>query len=142
MINKPSKKEISKLIPIAAALAVLSVLVVLRIYKCPLDFVFGIPCPLCGITRAFLALLHGDISMAFYYHPLWPVILLAGILYILYLIGIIKASRAVHDAGGCILCVLLILCYVWRHLSGSPVVRIHPDTSLIFRIISLFSKLT
>ena len=142
MINKPSKKEILKLIPAAAALAMLSVLVVLRIYKCPLDFVFGIPCPLCGITRALLSLLDGDISMAFYYHPLWPVILLAAILYVLYLTDIIKTSRAVHDAGGCILCVLLILCYIWRHLSGSPVVRIHPDTSLMGRILSLFSKLS
>lgn len=40
---------------------------------------FGIPCPTCGMTRAYLHLLQGDISGAFKYHPLFwavPIILL------------------------------------------------------------------
>ena len=32
---------------------------------------FGIPCPGCGLTRAFQSLLSGDLRKAFYYHPLW-----------------------------------------------------------------------
>jgi hypothetical protein len=32
------------------------------------------PCPGCGMTRAALALLHGDIARAFTLHPLSPVI--------------------------------------------------------------------
>lgn len=37
---------------------------------CPMAGVLGIPCPGCGLTRATLALLHGDIATAFHFHPL------------------------------------------------------------------------
>ena len=37
---------------------------------CPLAGSFGIPCPGCGLTRATLALLHGDVRAALHYHPL------------------------------------------------------------------------
>ena len=30
-------------------------------YQCPLRFFFGIPCPFCGMTRAFLCVLEGDL---------------------------------------------------------------------------------
>jgi hypothetical protein len=41
---------------------------------CPLAGSVGVPCPGCGLTRATLALLHGDLRMALYYHPLVLVI--------------------------------------------------------------------
>jgi len=37
---------------------------------CPLAGSFGIPCPGCGLTRATLALLHGDVRGALHFHPL------------------------------------------------------------------------
>jgi hypothetical protein len=37
---------------------------------CPLAGSFGIPCPGCGLTRATLALLHGDVRSALRFHPL------------------------------------------------------------------------
>ena len=44
-------------------------------YQCPLRFFFGIPCPFCGMTRAFLCVLEGDLAKSFYFHPLWPIVL-------------------------------------------------------------------
>ena len=38
---------------------------------CPLIYIFDIPCPLCGMTRAHIALLKGDIELAFAYNPLF-----------------------------------------------------------------------
>ncbi|QBO35942.1 DUF2752 domain-containing protein [Periweissella cryptocerci] len=38
--------------------------------------VFGIPCPGCGMTRAFEHLVHGDVVGAFYFHPLFWVAIL------------------------------------------------------------------
>lgn len=32
--------------------------------------VLGIPCPGCGLTRATLALLRGDVALAYHFHPL------------------------------------------------------------------------
>ncbi len=37
---------------------------------CPVAGTFGIPCPGCGLTRATLALLHGDVPSALAFHPL------------------------------------------------------------------------
>lgn len=37
---------------------------------CPMAGTFGVPCPGCGLTRATLALLHGDVRGALAVHPL------------------------------------------------------------------------
>lgn len=38
---------------------------------CIFSNVFGIPCPTCGMTRAYISLLHFDFKHAFFYHPLF-----------------------------------------------------------------------
>lgn len=41
---------------------------------CPIRALTGIPCPGCGLTRAYLCLFRGDLRGALYYHPLfWAV---------------------------------------------------------------------
>lgn len=49
---------------------VFALIVVLRLPFCPMATVLGIPCPGCGLTRATLALLHGDVRGALALHPL------------------------------------------------------------------------
>jgi Protein of unknown function (DUF2752) len=49
---------------------VFAVIVVERLPFCPMATVLGIPCPGCGLTRATLALLHGDVRGALALHPL------------------------------------------------------------------------
>jgi hypothetical protein len=41
---------------------------------CPMASSLGIPCPGCGLTRATLALLHGDVGAALRFHPLVAVL--------------------------------------------------------------------
>ena len=43
----------------------------LGITVCPLRSAFGLSCPGCGMTRAWWALLAGDLQGAFHYHPLF-----------------------------------------------------------------------
>ena len=38
---------------------------------CLLKTLFRIPCPGCGMTRAYVSLLHGDILQAFQWHPMF-----------------------------------------------------------------------
>lgn len=45
--------------------------------RCPLKFLTGLDCPLCGLGRSFLALAWGDASRAWTYNPMGPV--LAGL---------------------------------------------------------------
>jgi hypothetical protein len=42
---------------------------------CPSAALLGIPCPGCGLTRATLALFHGDFAAALRFHPLVPVLM-------------------------------------------------------------------
>jgi hypothetical protein len=38
---------------------------------CPFEYVTGIPCPGCGLTRAYVAFIRGNIVGAVRYHPLF-----------------------------------------------------------------------
>lgn len=38
---------------------------------CPIKYITGISCAGCGMTRAWIALLHFDVNTAFIYHPLF-----------------------------------------------------------------------
>lgn len=52
---------------------------ILKIDICPFKRIFGIPCPSCGMTRAYVSLLKFDVHDAFFYHPLFfsiPIILI------------------------------------------------------------------
>src|SRR5947209_8165926 len=49
---------------------IFATIVGMRLPFCPLAGVLGVPCPGCGLTRATLALLHGDLQSALALHPL------------------------------------------------------------------------
>jgi hypothetical protein len=38
---------------------------------CPMPLMTGVPCPGCGITRAFSLATHGHFAEAYAFHPLW-----------------------------------------------------------------------
>lgn len=55
-------------------LACIGVLLLLIFIGCPLYRFFGITCPCCGVTRAWLAFLGGDPESAFRYHLFFLII--------------------------------------------------------------------
>jgi hypothetical protein len=59
---------------VAAVLLPLLVAVWQRWSLCATAGMFGIPCPGCGLTRATLAALRGDLATAWSLHPLFAVL--------------------------------------------------------------------
>ena len=99
---------------IAAAIVIIALLAYFGFYKCPFRLITGIPCPGCGMTRAFRALFRGDIEAAFYYHPMWPLVVLALILMGLYYLKLIKPSGKMINIAGLIAALGLLICYIVR----------------------------
>jgi hypothetical protein len=61
----------------------------LRVVLCPFRALTGHPCPGCGMTRAFCALMHGELWRAVKLNPFSPLLFLAA------LIAWAKAAAAV-----------------------------------------------
>ena len=62
----------------------MAVVLLLSGLGCPIRFLTGVACPGCGLTRAWLAALSGDIRAALAYHPLFwcaPLALGLAVLY-------------------------------------------------------------
>ena len=61
---------------------------------CPFHWATGLPCPGCGLTRSVVALAHGDLAGALFFHPLGPLVA-AG------LVAAAMSSVVVHTAAPC-----------------------------------------
>lgn len=59
----------------------LLVLLLLGLVPCPVALFLRVPCPGCGMTRATLRLLHGDLAGALAFHPLVLVALPCALLF-------------------------------------------------------------
>ena len=89
---------------------------------CVIKSITGIPCPGCGLTRAYLALLHGDIKGAWNFHPLFWFI---GPLIIF--IFVFREKLQKNKKAQMIICsfslVLIIGVYIYR------MIKLFPDTA-------------
>ena len=97
-------------------------LILLYFYQCPFQLV-GLSCPGCGMTRAFFALLRLDFSSAFYYHPLWPLVIVV----VVYLLSRYFAWFRLSEVNEKRLLVVIVLIFLGVYfyrlfISHSPVV--------------------
>ncbi len=100
---------------------------------CPILYLTGISCAGCGMSRAWLSLLRGDIAGAFAYHPLfWLPVPAAALLFFQR-----RIPRRVFRWGMGIVCVLFVAVYLVRLLwLEDPVVVFQPSKGLIGRLVS------
>ncbi len=109
-------------------------------YKCPFDFLWGVSCPGCGMTRAFLALLlQRDIRAAFYYHPLFPAVIIAAVLLAVHFTGLHRFGRKTKNILLSVFCVLFLIVYVLRLIFCPELISIRPSRGLIFSLLSRLS---
>lgn len=59
-----------RLAPLIPPAVICSLLALVPTTTCLLKLATGLPCPACGMTRASLRLLHGDLRGSFLLHPL------------------------------------------------------------------------
>ena len=105
-----------------------------------MQFFFGIPCALCGLTRAYMSLAAGDVAGAFYYHPLWPLAPAVAGFFMLSYLEVIRPSKKVYNAVIYSSTALLLICFIIRHIMHSPVVKIDFPSSFFGKLITSVFK--
>ena len=97
--------------------------IIVWFWRCPLR-ILGLSCPGCGMTSAFLAVFHMNFRLAFYFHPLWPLVVLIVLYFVLRQLGWFKFSESWEKKLLIIVMAAFILVYLYRLLiSHSPVVE-------------------
>jgi len=98
---------------------------------CPILFFTGIPCMGCGMTRACLALLRLDFSVAFSCHPLY-FLLPALVIFVLFYDKIPKKPRNI-----CLTAIIFLFIIVYLVRLCNPtdtIVKIHLSDGFFYRI--------
>ena len=99
---------------------------------CPIKYITGISCAGCGMSRAWISLLHFNIHDAFMYHPLFflpPVVVIVMLLKSKINIKIYKIFMFTIVAA-------FVIVYMYRMIWGEgDIVVFKPRDSIIWRII-------
>jgi hypothetical protein len=124
-------KDITELVQIVLAILLACIILYITRIGCPIRFLTGICCPGCGITRAILSLLQGDLQKAIYFHPLFWFPFIFVVLW-LYRRHFSAAQTKLFLIAAI---VLYLLVYLVRLTTGSDVVVCRPEDGLIYKII-------
>lgn len=77
------KKDMKTVFPVSTIIIVIIAAENFFLGKiCPMRMLTGMPCPGCGLTRAFLLLLQGKVREATAMHPFWIAVLLLFFIFI------------------------------------------------------------
>ena len=126
------RKEKRQLVIFIFLLGLASLFIVSQTQKsiCLIYNTTGIPCPSCGMTRAFLYLAKLNFAEAFHYHPLF---LLVPVLFYSYLKGNRKLLIAI--------CLIFVIVWIIRMVLYFPGVEpMNYNSSSIFGIIINYFK--
>ena len=85
---------------------------------CPAGIEQGFKNAIAGADRAIV------VTTAFYYHPLWPVVLGIFIIFPLWKFRLLHLSDKWIDHGAFAIGILFLLCFIIRHVTHSPIVQI------------------
>ena len=120
----------------AAAIAAFYLVLLLLGVTCPIKFLTGVSCAGCGMTRAWLSLIHLDPVGAMEFHPLFWTIPIVGVAFVLK-----NRFPKFFKAVACVTVGLFIAVYILRMLDPDcSVVVFEPKNNLFYRIVSFLNE--
>lgn len=119
-------------IKISVFVALLYLLLSLLHVGCPIKYVSGISCPGCGMTRAWLSLLHLDFRAAFHFHPLF---IIAPILIFLFLFEAFIKPKYYKLAMGAIISLFLVVYIIRLIFNNNEIVNIDIRSGIVIKLI-------
>ena len=139
------KKDIRQAVPVILLVAALIATANFILGKiCPWRMIFGLPCPGCGLTRAFLLVLQGKLYEATVIHPFWIplVILLLAFLAVRYFVIdniILKRAMNVLKVCAIIMIILGVIYYIYRMIMWYPdkAPMVYDEKNIIRKIIKI-----
>lgn len=128
------------LFTITAHIAIaLFILVYIKYLGCPIRHFFGVPCPGCGLSRAYLAFFSGDIGGAFACHPLFPVVVPVIFLFLHNDVFHFHIGKKASYLIAVLIITLFISVYIVRvFILHDPGLTINFDNSVLHNIIEYF----
>ena len=97
-------------------LSLFIILFILYILKIPCFFRFftGVPCPSCGMTRAFMSLIKLNLADSFYYHPILIPALITAFIAIHRDVPIFKFNKKICDIYLWFFIIIFFILYLFR----------------------------
>ena len=132
--DNADKRRLNRIEVITSVAAVVVLYVILESFgvTCPIKYITGISCAGCGMSRAWIALLHFNIHDAFMYHPLFflpPVVVIVMLLKSKINIKIYKIFMFTMVGA-------FVIVYLYRMFIGTgDIVVFEPQNNILFRII-------
>ena len=128
------KKKVYEAVGVTCAIVVFFIFLRCLGITCPIKFVTGVSCMGCGMTRAWLSVLQGNLEQAFFYHPLVflpPVAVVA--------IWQKKRMKSwIYKSFWFTMIALFVIVYLCRILDANdPIVVFNPSDGIVFRMIKL-----
>lgn len=128
------KRRLNRIEVITSVTAVVVLYVILESFgvTCPIKYITGISCAGCGMSRAWIALLHFNIHEAFMYHPLFflpPVV-------VIFMLLKSKINIKFYKIFMFTMAGAFVIVYLYRMFIGTgDIVVFEPQNNIIFRII-------
>lgn len=103
---------------------------------CPIKFITGISCLGCGMTRAWISIIHLDFGQAFYYHPLF---FLPPLFIVIYYFKD-KINPKIYKGVLLTIIGLFVIVYIYRIIFGDGVIVVfNPENNIVFRLLNSLS---
>ena len=132
--DNADKRRLNRIEVITSVAAVVVLYVILESFgvTCPIKYITGISCAGCGMSRAWISLLHFNIHDAFMYHPLFflpPVVVIA-------MLFKSKINIKFYKIFMFTIAGAFVIVYLYRMFIGDGnVVVFEPQNNILFRII-------